>query len=100
MINLSQNDLTARVQLLQCCIGELASVLLSKIKIGSKDINCKLQELQVLQEMLDAVKCYKVLSSTVTEVDNCLTEQQVQDIFDYMSKKCNECFQFPEYIYN
>ena len=99
MINLTQNDLSYRLRTLQCCIGELTTKLLNKIKIGAKDIDCKLNELLVLQGMIEALNCYNVLTDDVTEEDNCLTEIQVQSMFDYMNAKCNNCVQFPGFVY-
>lgn len=99
MINLNQVDINVRLQILQCCIGTKAAELLVKIKIGAKDVNCKLLELQVLQGMFKAVKCYNILSDDVTEEDNCLTEEQAQAIFSYMQNKCSSCFQFPGVSY-
>jgi hypothetical protein len=99
MVNLTQNDIDVRLQTINCCIGELTNSLLIKIKIGSKDAKCKLQELQILQNMVEALKCYNILSDDVTEEDNCLTEAQAQSMFDYMSTKCDTCFQFPGYTY-
>lgn len=60
MIDLNQQDLNVRLQLTNCCVGEKTVNLLAKVKIGSKDVDCKLQELQVLQEMLKYLKCYDV----------------------------------------
>lgn len=99
MTTLSQEDFQVRVLLIQCCIGELTSKLLSKIKIGSQDVNCKLKELQVIQGMLKSLKCYEVLVDNITPEDNCLSEQDIQSMFDYMSSKCNICFQYPGFQY-
>jgi len=57
---LSQQDLNVRLQLLNCCIGTKAGILVDKIKIGAKDVNCKLQDLQVMQNMLKYIQCYNV----------------------------------------
>ncbi len=66
MANLSQQDLDVRLQLSSCCSGTKGGELLSKIKVGSKDVNCKLQDLQVIQGMLKYLKCYKPLVETET----------------------------------
>lgn len=100
MVNLSQDDIDVRLQTIQCCIGDLTSKLITSIKIGSSKAHCQLIELQVLQGMIESVECYNVLSDDVTEEDNCLTESQVQTMFDYMASKCSKCFQFPGYSYS
>lgn len=65
MISLVQQDLLIRLQKANCCNGQLASRLVDKIKIGASDVNCKLQELQVIQEMLEYLQCYRVLLEEV-----------------------------------
>jgi len=67
-MSISQQDLNVRLQLLNCCIGTMAGILVDKIKIGAKDVNCKLQELQVLQRMLKYIQCYKVSIEEVQSV--------------------------------
>lgn len=99
MINLTQNDLTYRLRTLNCCIASKSIDLLNKIKIGAYDVNCKLSDLQVLQGMLDSVSCYQVLGNGITEADNCLTEAEVQSIFDYMNSRCENCVQLPGFLY-
>ena len=59
-MDLTQEEINIRLQRIQCCIGQKGADLLSKIKIGAKDVNCKLQELQVLEGMMEALKCYKI----------------------------------------
>lgn len=99
MDNLTQNDFLIRIQLLNCCIGSKTDDLLSKIKIGSCNINELLIELQVLQGMMKSVINYQVLVGDITEADNCLTESEVQSIFDYMQNKCEQCFKMSGFLY-
>lgn len=99
MEDLTQNDLTMRLLTLNCCIGRLTNELLVKIKIGSSNTSDLLIELQVLQGMMKIVKKYQVLGGLITETDNCLTETDIQSVFDYMSRKCNNCFQLPGFQY-
>ena len=195
MIELTQQDLDVRLQLASCCIGDKTTDLLAKIKIGAKTVPCKLQELQVMQEMLEYLKCYDVtlqetlatgsitmntstldsvinvsvggititgdlvitssdtneqmtiiynlinsyqsvyaatlntdnvsyiieiegtcsneiitvesedtilienLTNGVCLTDNCLTEEQVQAMFNWISRKCSICFQPPGFTY-
>jgi len=100
MINLTQDDINLRFQLVQCCIGTKASELLSKIKIGSGDVSCKLNEILVMQRMMKYIKCYNVLQGDTVPEDNCLTETQVQSMFDYLVKRCDLCIKLPGYNYN
>ena len=101
MINLTQNDINVRLQIINCCIGRLTGELLNKIKIGSADVKCKLKDLEVLQGMFEALECYNVLVDNITtEEDNCLTEVQAQRMFDYMSSKCDECIKLPGFVYS
>jgi len=193
--DLTQQDLDVRLQLINCCIGEKTADLLAKIKIGAKTVPCKLQELQIMQEMIEILKCYDVtleevlatgsitmntstldttinvsvggisisgdlvittsdtneqmtilcdlinsyqstyvavlntdnvsyiieiigtcsnqivtvdsqdtilienLSGGICLTDNCLTEEQVQSMFNWMAKKCGICFQLPGFNY-
>lgn len=194
--DLTQQDLDVRLQLINCCIGEKTADLLAKIKIGAKTVPCKLQELQIMQEMIEILKCYDVtleeilpfgtidisntdqdatinilingisisgtytttsstpstemialtaiinnyqdayiatynvanhlieiqsttctngnititqtgkisilvtdLSEGVCLTDNCITEEQVQAMFNWMAKKCGICFQLPGFNY-
>ena len=60
MVSINQQDLNVRLQLVNCCLGTKASELIDKIKIGAKDSNCKLQDLQVGLNMLKYLACYKV----------------------------------------
>jgi hypothetical protein len=62
----NQTDFTVRLQTINCCISTLTNQLLTKIKIGSKDVDCKLKELQVIQEMFEVLKCYNVNDETLS----------------------------------
>lgn len=65
---LNQTDLDVRLQRIRCCIASKGSTLVDKIKIGSKDVHCKLQELQVIEGMFEAIKCYNVEDETVLPI--------------------------------
>lgn len=64
MESLNETDFLIRLRLASCCSGTKGSELLSKIKIGAKDVDCKLKELQIIQGMIESLKCYKVLNDT------------------------------------
>lgn len=93
-IDLNETDFKVRLQKTQCCIGVLTNELVNKIKIGSSDIECKLIQLKILQNMLKYIKCYDLESET-----NCITECELLKIFDYISSKCETCFQYPGFKY-
>lgn len=57
-MSLNQTDLDVRLQLTNCCIGNLTKELLNKIKLGAKDVDCKLTTLVIIEEMLEYLKCY------------------------------------------
>lgn len=59
-MNLTESELILRLQNLQCCIGTLSNQLLNNIKIGATNVDCKLQELQVLERFFKYLKCYKI----------------------------------------
>jgi hypothetical protein len=93
-IGLNETDFNVRLQLSQCCIGTLTNELVNAIKIGSKDIECKLIEVRILQNMIKYIKCYDLDSE-----DNCITECELLKMFDYISTKCETCFQYPGFKY-
>lgn len=67
-MNLNQQDFNVRLQLINCCLGTKTSELIDKIKIGAKDSNCKLQDLQVGLNMLKYLSCYKLPIEEVQSV--------------------------------
>lgn len=93
-IKLNDTDFNVRIQLIQCCIGKKTNELVNKIKIGSSDIDCKMREIKILQNMLKYIKCYDLESD-----NNCITECELLKMFDYLSTKCSQCFQFPGFKY-
>lgn len=64
-MNLTREELDLRLQNIQCCIGTMANNLLAKIKIGASDVDCKLEELQVIQRMYKYIKCFHPEDSEV-----------------------------------
>lgn len=99
MANLTQTDLNVRLQLIQYNIGLSINTLLNKIKIGEKDVYCKLVQLQTIQKMLNYIKCYDVITDPLAENNNCLTELELQTVIEYISVKLKIGFQFPGFTY-
>lgn len=99
MINLTSQDITVRIQLTNRWIGNYTVSLLNKIKIGDKDVDCKLQELQVIQKMLKYLKEYKALTNVIVPADNCLTETEMQKMWGYVSLKTEIHFQTAKFPY-
>lgn len=64
-MKLTQDELNLRLANLKCCIATLSNELLNKIKIDSKDVECKLKDLQMLQGFYESIKCYNVLQNEV-----------------------------------
>lgn len=86
-IKLTEAELVIRLQVGQICIAKLTKTLLNKIKIGSNDSECKLLELQMLQNILKYLKCYDVLRD-----DNCISECDLMQMLDYVSSVCKTCY--------
>lgn len=93
-IGLNETDYIVRLQLAACCIGTLTNELVNKVKIGAEDVDCKMLQLKILQNMLKYIKCYDLESET-----NCITECELLKMFDYISTKCKTCFQYPGFNY-
>jgi len=81
-------DHQIRIQQIICCIGDMGCQLSDKLKIGYS-CECDIINLEVLLGMLDALYCYDP-----TATDNCLTQLQVDKMFQYISKICGVCY-FP-----
>ncbi len=84
-MNLTSSEFELRLTNLQCCIATMSNNLLNKIKIGSKDVECKLNELLVIQRMYKYLKCFhtedsEILATGTIEIDVVV----VGDIVDFL----------------
>lgn len=96
--NFNQTDFDVRMQHLGCCVSDKANSIAVDLSLG-KDCNRKIQELELIVAYKSALNRYQVLSDSISEDDNCLTEEKMQGIFDHISKLCNICFQAPGFNY-
>lgn len=93
-IDLNATDLKVRIQLIESKLADLTNSLVNKVKMGAEDVDCKIKELDVIGNMLEYIKCYKLDSE-----DNCLTECELMKMFDYISLKLQITFQYPGFKY-
>lgn len=94
LISLNQTDFNVRIWLIESQIATLTSKLVDKIKIGAEDVSCKMDDLEIIQNMFEYLTCYNLNSE-----DNCLTECEILKIFDYLATKLKLSFKPPGYIY-
>mgnify|MGYP001569458441 CR=1 FL=1 len=82
----TQNDHTQRLRLFMCCLGEKGNSLANKLKI-STDCCCEINTFELLIMYWSVLECYDPTLTT-----NCLTQAQVDTIWDDISCKCSICF--------
>ena len=91
---ITQDNINFRLTHLQCCIGKLGEDITNSISIGNCYLD-KLNKLKILVGYFDALNCYDIESE-----NNCLTEDQILEMFERVSKYYNICFPNQEYNYN
>lgn len=75
-----------RLQLFMCCIAENGYLLSKKLRI-SANCCCDIERLNILTMYWCTLECYN------PDVDtNCLTQEQIDLIWEDISKKCGLCF--------
>ena len=79
-------DHTNRLQLLICCIADKGSKLSDKLKI-STDCCCDINIFELLTMYWSVLVCYNPDVTT-----NCLTQEEVDSIWDDISCRCGLCF--------
>lgn len=79
-------DQTNRLQHFMCCLGEYGNKLSLKLKLGLSSI-CEINTFQLLVMYWDVLECYNPENET-----NCLTQSQIDLIWDDISEKCGICF--------
>ena len=82
----SIQDQVVRLQQALCCLGGKGSALATKLKLGMAEC-CDINEFELHVAYLDILRCY---DPTVT--GNCLTQQEVDAIWDSISCYCGLCF--------
>lgn len=81
-------DHQIRIQQIICCLGDLGCQLSDKLKLGYS-CECDIKNLEILTGMLDSLYCYEPTLTT-----NCLTQVQIDNMFQYISQICGVCY-FP-----
>ena len=83
-------DHTIRLQQLLCCLGEKGKVLAKHMQIG-KDCCKEIKTLALLHAYWQILECY---DPTLVVGDQCLTQEKVDKMLNWMGTECCVCF-FP-----
>lgn len=75
-----------RLQNFMCCLGTKGNDLATKLKLGFP-CTCEINTLELLTAYWDILVCYNPALTT-----NCLTQQQVDLVWEAISKECGICF--------
>ncbi len=84
--NPTQQDQTVRLQKFLCCLGDKGAKLANKLRI-SEDCQCEINTFELLVMYFNTLVCYNPQATY-----NCLTQLQIDAIWDDISKKCGICF--------
>ncbi len=84
--NAVYSDHYFRLQQFMCCLGEKGNSLAKKLRI-STDCCCDINTFELLVMYWSVLECYDP-----TAAYNCLTQQQIDLIWDDISEKCGLCF--------
>ena len=92
----SQLDLNVRLQLSGQKYSEWLGDYINALRYGKRtiiEIQNKLFLLGVYIEMMMDYKVYNCNPTTYTNTNNCLTETEIEEVFDKISKLTELCFQ-------
>jgi len=89
----TQSDINIRLWRLMCYIGEEADRIENRISTGS-DCSCDIKNLKYLVAASEIIGCY-VPKATASATDVCLSETQINTIFDVVSEMTGLCFDPP-----
>ena len=81
---LNATDILVRRQLLADYIAEFAGNVAKQYQQGQKCANKNFRKLALLVGYEEVMSCYQPITGNVTEEDNCITEEQAQNIFDHV----------------
>ena len=82
----SKADNYNRLQHFMCCLGSKGAELSTKLKISS-DCCCDINTFELLMMYWSVLECYDP-----TATGNCLTQAQIDAIWDDVACKCGLCF--------
>jgi Putative Ig domain len=85
--NPNLEDQYNRLQHFMCCLGSKGAALSTKLKLGL-ECTCDINTLELLVMYWNALECYDP-TPTAT---NCLTQTQVDAMWDHISRICGICF--------
>jgi len=98
----SQLDLNVRLQLSGQKYSEWLNDYINALRYGKKttiEIQNKLFILSVYIDMMLDYKIYQCDPTTYSNTNNCLTETEIESVFDKLSKLTGICFQPYGYKY-
>lgn len=96
---------------LRCCSATLADQAATYLINGNKDAECFFKQLELLNDYIEALECYRaplevteyvltgledtgqtlIATTTTTEYDNCLSSDDADTIADEAAKICKIC---------
>jgi len=82
---LNSTDLLVRLQLTSSYIATFSGKVAKQYQQGQKCANQNFRKLALLVGYVEVLRCYQPITGNVTEEDNCITEEQAQNIFDHIS---------------
>jgi len=95
MTVISSTDLLVRLQRLGCCIGTKTDKLATQLSLTGQ---CSKQQFQTLRLL---IKYAEILESFIVDNEelNCISEVEMNQIFEQISKICNISFKPLGYVY-
>jgi hypothetical protein len=85
----------------KCCFSKKGEDLVKSIQTQGIDCKCKTKKLIFLEMLIDIVNCYTIGGiithkpdesvEYTTEQLNCLTQDQLTNIIEYINKQCDCC---------
>ena len=93
MADLSQQDLDVRLQLSGQRYSAMLSTYIDNLRYGKKDSGLLEYKLFILDKYIDLLLGYAVCGCNVDCTNNCITEEEAQQICNNISKIANIYFQ-------
>lgn len=84
-IYINSTDLLVRRQLIADYIATFSGEVAKQTQQGQKCANKNFKKLALLVCYMEVLCDYQPITGDVTEDDNCITEEQVQNIFDHIT---------------
>jgi hypothetical protein len=97
MDNLSQTDKDVRLQLLIDDVSKFGELISRQLMYGMKEAKANLKQLELAMVYMEILQDYNVIGSvingnTIVDGDNCITEEEAQDMFQKLSVIFCRCF--------